>query len=240
MALNIDTIRKNLPNFNHDDDHLLCGFTRKSIRNETVCQDLMHLITYFYLPFDSWSRADASPFIQLSNNDTCIQNVCKRASYSPNKSIFGETECVSPHKYEWTLEVVSNADTNVKASNIIGIAKVNENKPMNAEMGFLDRPDAGFGLADGLIAMKGATNMGLNIFFNSLLSETDTSENYGTLFGKSSDVMTVCLDMGKHTLSYRVNGVDYGKAFDVDSGCKYRLAVSLSAGIVMKLCDKPQ
>ena len=38
------------------------------------------------------------------------------------------------------------------------------------------------------------------------------------------------------TLSYIINGKDYGKAFDIDDTQKYRMAVSICEGRYLQLC----
>ena len=49
---------------------------------------------------------------------------------------------------------------------------------------------------------------------------------YGQSFDKINDILTMTLDLKQYTLSYSLNGKDFGVAFDRIKEQNYRLAVS--------------
>ena len=72
--------------------------------------------------------------------------------------------------------------------------------------------------------------VGYGFIMNGSLTNADVNE-YGTDYGvsyydNSGGILEMKLDFNKLTLSYTIDGTDYGKAFDIPKG-KYRAAVTL-------------
>ena len=61
---------------------------------------------------------------------------------------------------------------------------------------------------------------------------------YGEKCAKAGDRVQVILNLDANSLSYIINGTDYGKAVDIKPNKRgYKLAVSFMNDIVLQLCD---
>ena len=230
----IDRIMKN------ENEHLIFGYVHQieqNYKNMNIPIDIINLVAYFYLLYDEWDVNEKSECIQLSNNNTCIQNIDTTKGYYTMSSIFGTTICKRDNgKYEWKLQV-TNTNTNhqfedMNGSNVIGIIKIgryrDKSKNIDLDDDFL-RSFYGYGVCHG--KAKATCNVPVAVFFDSL-----QDSKYGELFANINDTMTVCLDMDNYTLSYNINGTDYGKAFDVDKDSDYKFAVSIRTDITLQMC----
>ena len=71
------------------------------------------------------------------------------------------------------------------------------------------------------------------------------THDYGEKFGKKGDTIKVILDLDESTLSFVINGNDYGPLYKKDESYgfefnkenEYRFALSLRKGLKVRLCE---
>eukprot|EP01084_Bolivina_argentea_P164896 286600_1 len=135
------------------------------------------------------------------------------------QSVFGTKICGAPYIYKWTLQIV---DVSKNSGNswkiIIGIIEKGTGQEVKSNY-FTSQAGKGYGFIG---SQAGITVGG---------GKDDT---YGQKFEKEGDKIEVCLDMKNLTLSYAINGTQYGVAHDVNNR-EYRLAVSIYPGRKIEL-----
>merc|ERR1712228_652377 len=146
-------------------------------------------------------------------------------------AIVGKNICQIGYRYQWTLKICDIMSTTDNAWEIlVGIMDDTQcdtllDESHSAGTRYFTSTPGAFGF----VGSYGRLTTGGHV----------SDSNYGEPFEKKGDCMTVDLDMhkDKHSLSYVINGKEHGKAFDVDINVKYRLAVSICEGKVLKLCS---
>ena len=73
-----------------------------------------------------------------------------------------------------------------------------------------------------------------------ITTNASSGKEYGEKCGKEGDIIDVYLDLEKYTLSFGVNGTDYGIAHKLNQNKEYRLALSLVIGRRVKLISPLQ
>eukprot|EP01084_Bolivina_argentea_P156906 273426_1 len=191
---------------------------------------IIRLVASYYFPADIWDLSLKSKDITLSNNNQCVYHNCPYGSgQTAWRSIYGTNICTNDI-YKWGLKIVKVDPNSGKGNSwniLVGICqsqickdrleKCFMEKCFKAEED-LNRPHPqAYGFIGSLARLTGKGSL-----------------NYGQPFKQDGDTIIMTLDMIEKTLSYEINGVDYGKAFDVEKAT-YRLALSISDGRCIQL-----
>ena len=205
---------------------LICGYFRQlSNGNESPPGLISHICAAYYLISDEWDLKRKHDPIILSDDNSVIHHDANSWN-----TIVGTNICKIGQRYQWTLKIVDvMSDTGNTWKILVGIMDEiqcdilfeSDTVPFNR---YFTRMPNSFGF------IGSPSGITINGSFN---------KKYGKPFDKKGDCIVVDLDMhkDKHSLSFVINGTEYGKAFDVDINTRYRLAVSICGGRKVKLCD---
>ena len=197
---------------NHDKSSL---FSNIPLSIYSIC------LCYYYAT-DKFDKNNKSECIILSNDDTCIY-------YSHGatwQTIFGQRICIRGGVYEWKLKLIKIKEQGYNTWNtIIGVVDDKQNKKKILITSASDITF--FNNSYGFIGSQKKS-------YSRIDHEYQRVE-YGEKFEKENDEIIVILDLINNTLSYKINGNDYGVAYKVKSGISYRFAVSLCKGRTLEL-----
>ena len=209
------------------DKILIDGYFRQISRslNASTPHLVRHICAAYYLDSDELDVNQKHDPIIMSADNCCIHH--EVASWN---SIVGANICEIGERYQWTLrimDVMSHSTNTWKI--LIGIinddncALLFDAERLSKKRYFTSIPGSFGFIGSG----KGTTIHG------------QLQSHYGQRFEKKGDCIVVDLDMhkDKHSLSFVINGTEYGKASDVDINTRYRLAVSICKGRKVKLCN---
>lgn len=160
--------------------------------------DIMHIIIEFGNDFDQFDESTATSFIQI--NDKCdiieLTDNHELEEYYI-ASVYGKYKAIPGKMYRWTLKVLDDCTTH------IGICRYS-NK------------------------VSDWWSDGYSYYTDGQIYGWETSAEYGPCL-KKNDIITIHLDLKNsynHSISYIINGQDYGHAFSVEQ-FTYKLAVAL-------------
>ena len=221
--------------------------------NIRIPSDIISLCYAFYALPDEWDTAKKSDKIIIYDH-LKHQNVLAR--YPPPidvrqlgklATVFGR-KTVSPNSgiHEWILRIVESKNSHTNYSLVIGVTKnhfieecIHEPKGSSKHpggTGAIHRLPVAFMRFNGIDRGYGfVANRGCKM--KQLNQNDHRLWKYGVRIRECNEIMRVVLDMDEYTLSYVINGKEYGIAFDVDKECEYRLAVCMLPGMMVELCD---
>lgn len=214
---------------NEQQKFLVFGFVRgieKEYKNIRIPEPIVLLFALYYVANAEWDLSLKSADIMVSgDNNEFVENMT--ASQYSWKSIFGKRICCGYGKYEWNLKIIS---TTKQVSNswkiMVGIIENKYCSQQTEDSAFDDK--WGIGLVG---STQGITQTSI------------VNSDYGELFEKVGDTVKIILDLDNLTLSYVINGTDYGAAIDANNSYKfelnkhdeYRLALSIIKGRKLRL-----
>ena len=194
---------KQIPQRNKD---LTFGFIReheKCVKNTATIPTMIKYLSLVYLNVnkDKFDRnlSLCSDRIEI-NGQTAIWKVVAWNCYLENIATKGI------HIWSFKCSESGNID-------MLGVIKVIEGKELPQDEEYFDGDD-GYGIIMGSYQGIGPT--------------PDKWPHYITVKGRR-DIIKMRLDMNNLTLSYTMNGMDLGKAYDIEMG-KYRAAITGSNG----------
>ena len=155
----------------------------------------------YYFEYDKWDENGYAKDCMKLEDDiiTCIEK--------SNMSAFC-LNVASEGVHEWKFKIVQITDLSWTQS--IGIWKVNKKNDAPYNTDFCFKSGESYALKN-----TGSLRSG------------DSKEWYCKTGFRTGDIITMTLDMNKGILKFGINDKDYGKAYDVDSECQYRAAISL-------------
>ena len=193
----------------------------------SIPEPIVLLFALYYIPkaeFDL-SMKSMNMIISGDNNEFVHNNLPNTIGW---RSIFGKRVFKGYGKYEWNLEIIEAGDAVNSWQIMVGIIK-NEYCARRKE-------ESAFGneVSIGLVgSQRGITEFGI------------VDSEYGELFNQVGDTVKMVLDLDELTLSYTINGTDYGPAitkdksynFGINKDTEYRFALSLISGRKLRLSD---
>ena len=212
--------------------NLVFGYIRAEERRYSL--RIPELIAYtcaaFYVFYDEWDLQYQDEKVKLSMDGTCVHS--EDTHQGDWRSMFGSKICKEKGKYSWKIKyirveaTVSNQFNSWKS--LIGIIRDQKDILMLNTLSYFTsntvsvQPGYGFvGSESSIVVDGGASRI-----------------KYGEKLEKEGDEIEVILDLDANTLSYIMNGTDYGKAFNIEPCAEgYRLAVSVVDGMSLQLCD---
>eukprot|EP01083_Nonionella_stella_P061315 159813_1 len=220
------------------DECVTLGYIRGMERY--IPNDVTHIILQYYMVTDEWDAEAKSKSIVISNNakGSCIQNIGKDLVKDLMQTVLGKT-VITNGKHEWCFHIVAAPkQPRDHMTTLIGIQTIDS--LIVVDRAFVEEDSTGYGLLGGTCKTTGANSMIVTRFFEQLLHEhvypnRDNPSHYGCEFGKLGDTIKMSLDMNNCTVSYTINDVAYGSAFDIDATKQYRLAVSLDPGVKIEM-----
>ena len=225
-----ETIQYAINNMERHERSLIYGYNREFEKeNKTLIpKDIIHLIAVYYLEFEQWDLNLKSMDIKLSFNDRCVHHdraLWLDGNQTAWRSIYGKTICKKNKMYKWRFKIIK-IDPNSGNGNswkiLIGIMqdKFCKNK---LESCFNRRQPCSYGFIGSIASLTGDKNC------------NDRDGKYGQKFENKGDTLTMILNMKTYVLSYIINGINYGKAYDIDHKGHYRLALSIADGRYVQL-----
>ena len=178
------------------------GFIRRT-KNKHIPEEIIHICMLFYALVDQFDPKCVDSALIKLNEET--QSVIHIKDYGQTSAYL--TNIVDSGRHEWKFKIVQRRDVM-----LIGIWRVGENVSPPLNTYFTNGHDKGY--AYSLSAGKRTTIRGGH-----------SDSKYGVK-GTDGDIVDMVLDFDKSSLSFRVNGINYGKSHDVKQG-KYRAAVHL-------------
>ena len=142
----------------------------------------------------------------LTDDNLTVTNNC--SSYSQQGNAFGTRIC-NQGVYQWKFKL-NKVNSGLI---VIGVWRIQEDKLPPTEVYFTNGNEQGYGY-----------------YLAGEKLDTTTGYSAGTKYGKKckvEDIVHMTLDLNEMTLSFKVNDVDYGVAFDNIKQAKYRKAVWL-------------
>eukprot|EP01083_Nonionella_stella_P250637 865590_1 len=162
---------------------------------------------------DQWDSNCKSKDFQIDND--VVWN-----SVHDWRSVFGKEICKSPYSYHWKLQIVKvTKQPGNTWPPLIGIQQNNGQEKKESDFTSYTCSRSVFAFIGGRAKLTTSGNDG---------------RAYGSTFRANGDSIDVYLDMKNHTLSFGINDVKYGKAFDVGN-VEYKLAVSFYSGMKLKM-----
>ena len=192
-----------------------------------IPEPIILLFALFYISNAEWDLSILSNYIKVSgDNNEYVENM--EDIDEDWKSIFGKRICCGYGKYEWNLEIVESSSSNNNWNIMVGIIKNDARFCMKAR----DRS-----------AFEKFTSIGIVGSERGIVEWWIVNRKYGEKFEKVGDTIKVILDLDNLTLSYTINGTDYGPAidstnsydFDLNKENEYRFALSLISGRKLRL-----
>ena len=201
-------------------DKIVKGYMREHIKlfiNQLFPEDIINVVfDFYYVGIDKWYLKYVKHYINIDGLKV------KNTMYH-NGSAFGSFIIEKGMIHSWTIKLLNWNDKTTYGGTgsgpWIGIIKDKDDllKKWYYNTGWA-RDGSGYAFVCGVGCKEGAG-----------IRRDKQEAKYGEKFKKAGDVMTIILDTYKWTLSYIINGTDYGIAFkDIDQ-CNYRLAVTISA-----------
>eukprot|EP01084_Bolivina_argentea_P038329 70863_1 len=211
-----------------------------------IPSDIIKLCFAFYalILSDEWDTNKKSRKINIYQNIWARYPKQQKIYRQHLGTTFGVKVCTNG-VHKWILRIVESNNINSNYSIVVGVVKnkfideclnnsktfkhpggTNAGSKMPVAFMRFNSIDIGYGF----VANRACKMMKFNVNDHELWK-------YGERFRYLTHMMHVILDMDKHTLSFIINGTDYGKAFDVDKNSGYRLAVCMLPGITIELCD---
>ena len=212
--------------------------------------DIIRLCISFHGLLDEWdpnAKSGRLRLFSLGNHQNVLVRHPAQERRHECASVFGRKACASGSGvHEWVLRVVeSKRVLHENYSVVVGVTKnefVAETVNESAEFKHPGGTHAQYRLPVAFMRFNGV-DRGHGFVANKARKMLKSNENehglcrYGQTFKETNDTMTVRLNMDDHTLSFTVNGTDYGKAFDVEPDCEYRLALCILPGITIQICE---
>ena len=176
---------------------------------------IYQICTLYFHRFERWDPNKKDSTYEIIDDYTLHQTM-----YGWGSAFL--TNIVEVGKHDWIFKLTEYpAHKNV----CIGIVKMNKDKPTKSFLGC--EP----GTVYSFLANFALTND------HSARDIWETS--YGEIC-KSGDEIGMHLDLNKLTLSFSINGKDFGKAYDVDK-CQYKAAINMTdAGCKLQLVSYQQ
>ena len=216
--------------------YLIYGYIHRiesKFKSLKIPKELFYLFAIFYVPLPDWDKELMQKDIIIKEN-RCIVNIDTSIN-SYWRSIFGKRVVTKYGKYEWNFEIVSiNKEKIIGGQGwhiVIGILKDKYSKKLIKHLGgsiFIE-----FGKSIGFVTSSPRIQGGISHHKKKYANSTAKFENKG-------DKLKMTLDLDNKTLSYKINGKDYGNVdfgdkFVLDSNEKYRMGMSLCPGRTIKL-----
>eukprot|EP01084_Bolivina_argentea_P000935 1710_1 len=195
-----------------------------------IPEDLIYICACYLYIRDEWD---------LKHNDIIVYNhntIYHTSNWCWNTAV-GKTICTKDNIYEWKLQITKV--TGISRSSwhfLVGVLK-NEysNEYTKGQNVFFTKKQTS---KHGKLATSHEIGgYGFVAALAKLTTHGQGGKQYGKKFTDVGQTINVILDLKQNTLSYKIDGIDYGKAFDVHDGCEYRLAVSIANDRHIKICD---
>ena len=177
---------------------------RESLLKNDSIKDITQIIIKFSNEYDIFDRTISCNFAKINASDNITEFPDNyELENDDTASAYGELTARPGRKYQWRLKLLSDGDAN------IGIIRAHDTNRRYSQYWWERR-------------------YGYSYFTDGTISTKDyVKSNYGPYL-KTDDIIEICLDLKeKYSLSYIVNGLDYGQAFTVEHPINYKLAVSL-------------
>eukprot|EP01084_Bolivina_argentea_P034575 64017_1 len=182
------------------------GFTRNISKtyNYNIPIVITNITLLYYFENDNWDKTLVGDFMHIDEHN-CLTH---KGDVSGTAFLTKEFDS-GVHSWRFKIEKVCDYGKN-DWTTTIGIFDATENMSIACNDVFV-RYGIGFGYQMGHIVN----------------CDADDFTEYG-IRCKKGDIIEMIVDCDKQELKYIINGVDYGKAFDIDKK-KYRAAVNLWA-----------
>ena len=201
---------------------LMRGYVRSEVsRTVVVPEEIIQLCLIYYLIFEEWDENCKGHYINIVD----VSKRIFKCTVNNYQSILASQVC-SKGLHHWTLKLLEYThrvdDNKTNWNNVVGVVDTDLLKDINYNtyLGCYDAKTIYFYIG-WLDSQNHATT------YDSRRGEQH--KEYGESFKKADDVIDVYLDLNEGTLSYGINGTDYGVAFDdVDVDKEYRLFLIIS------------
>ena len=163
------------------------------------------LILFYGDQNDKWDPKVIGKYLELKDYDLTVTNTAD----SEQGNVFGTRICEKKGMYQWKFKI-NHIHTDHEEM-CIGIWRVEQDKIPPIDVHFPKGKEQGY--AYYLIGLKTDVHTGM------------AGDIYGIQSPKTGDIVHMILDLDKLTLSFKVNDVDYGVAYDNIKQAKYRAAI---------------
>ena len=172
----------------------------------TIPSGLIVLFVLFYGDqIDQWNTEFVGKYLKLKDDNLTVTNTCNIKEGNAFGTIICEKGC-----YKWKFKI-NHVDARYPAI-CIGIWRMQKDKTPPTDEYFTKGKEQGYAYY-----LKG---------YKTTIERGDCGDKYG-IKCKNGDIIQMILDLDKLALSFKVNGVDYGVAFNNIKQAKYKAAIWL-------------
>ena len=197
-------------------DIVVSGYIREEITERhrmSIPLEIKKLCFLFWYinACDKWDKSICHEFVKINAKGTCFR-LDDDYEWDPEGvglcSVYGINTVKSPQIFTWKIRL----NTYVYWA-CIGLIK-DDTKVLKENI-----TDNSYGREDPGCFL---------INHGAMCYQWKRKENYVKRFDQKGDIIQVTLNMKQHTIRYKVNGIDYGIAYDKLYEDSYRLVVSIS------------
>ena len=194
----------------------------KKYKEIIVPQLIIYICAAFYYIMDEFDDKLVAKDVVFTDDNACIHS--EGVLGGGWRTVYGKCICKDNEIYNWKIKFVDVdlSKTNNTWKTIFGIIK-NDDELMKSKLQTFfigDKDSYGFVGSQGMKTQTPYTSEGIK---------------YGEILQNAGDIIEIVLDLNNYTLSYIMNGTDYGVAYEVESNVEYRLAVGIVSGVTLKL-----
>ena len=206
MAVNVEILKKIKPKRNKT----VYGYIREHYKHDVPDGVILTCLLFYGNDIDKWDTAIAN-HVKFDDDNRIVTH--SGPHYGATSTFL--TEEVDSGVHSWKFKVVKCSDNSTTTMHI-GIwdtSKNNGTPPSNHAFHYVKRQRQGYAFA---------TNSGQK---RNLTAQYLRYVKYAEAC-RDGTIVDMIVDFDKLSISYMVNGKDYGKAYDIEPG-KYRAAVYL-------------
>ena len=191
--------------------------------NNCIIPELIEaLCLLYYRHYDSWDEIEQYMIVQ--GNLISISEEYHDGLHLYQTAFLKEI-CCNNFIYRWKFKIEKYNNGNWYWNNVIGVINVDDKE--NKELRFYQyHHEENLSKNSRLMGHFGYGFISSAAYLTNPKNHSQYGEQYGIMC-KECDVIEMCLDLKNYHLSYIVNNVDYGKAFDVERNKRYKAAVTI-------------
>ena len=214
---------KNVKDVKHKcilEEELFCqAYARLYSENKHIPEDIIHFLIMCYRLFEEWAFDCKGKYISLSKSSIMYFNdICECQSMDGYQSVFGINK-VNKGYHHWTLKLLNL---------IINPEKIKVETSWRIIVGIFDASSSYNGYQFVWNCAKKNENDTIDTVYGLGKDLQQNKYNQYGAIGKTGHIIDIYLDFNKQTLSFGINGKNYGVAFSEIPQKTYRLAITLT------------
>ena len=227
MSLNVDLIQK-LKRIHQRDERLISGYVRLNALM-IIPYGIIQICIAYFIHLEEWDINNKGKFLEISgmHNEIC-ECINPTTTASNNyQSVLGINK-IDSGKHHWKFKITKLDEIFAYCRILIGVIKINK---INEEQlktiidSYISCHDHYFGVG---------TNVSCKSIDIALINPDQTGNFMDIDYGikdkpiKVGDIIDMYLDLDNLKMSFGVNGVNYGSAYDNMEKTEYKMGITLS------------